>query len=404
MTLFLLNLFAFLRPILLLEFQRTIFGFGVFDLAAIAFIGALSFAILVSMVVHKRFAWSTIDLLMFLYVFWCVAVSFIYPDHTDFKDLIKWVTPFLTWYAAKNLLHNRHDYLKLILLLTSGIGISIIVSAIYIFFDLEGAVDTEIWATKLKIYEGAFGDSAYLGQVSLWLLYLVVIYAFLGKTHPTDSFCHLGVVKLSLFFAGTLASFYCLYYSVVRTAYVGFIIFFGVFLYYKNKKLLVFGGFSFLSIVFITMTYLGSFDKIFQDFVEYIKGERSIETVGSGRPLIWIHNLTEFSTISFDRQIAGAGIGNIALHHTITNSERDDFWRSHNDFLDVLIETGIVGLSIFLLIQVAFLRKVLFLQGQDRYIFLALLLSAWAMTFATTSYVTYFGLAQIYYLVFSVGT
>jgi O-antigen ligase len=401
MTLFLLNLFAFLRPIFLLEFEQTIFGFGVFDLAAIAFIGILFFSIMVSMVIHKKLDWSAIDLLMFLYIFWCIAVSSIYPDQTYFKELIKWVTPFLTWFAVKNLLHNRHDYLKLILFLMSGIGISIIVSSIYIFLDLDTALDKEIWATKQIIYEGAFGDSHYLGQVSLWFLYLGAIYAFLVKTYPTDSFFHLGRVKLLLFFAGTLASFYCLYYSSVRTAYVGLLIFFVIFFYYNNKKFLFLGGLVFLPSVLIFMIYTGSFEQIFHDFIEVSKGERSFEKIGSGRPFVWHHNLMEFSKVTFDRQIAGIGIGNKVGEGGIGYLTHENFWPSHNDFLAVLIYTGIVGLFIFLVLQFAFFKSVLSLQGQDRYVFLALLLSVWAMTFADSSYVSFYGLAQIYYLVFS---
>ena len=401
MTLLLLNLFALLRPIFLLEFERTILGFGVFELAGMAFIGALSLSILVSMVVYKKLKWSTIDLLMFLYIFWCIAVSFIYPDQSDLRHLVRWITPFMTWFAAKNVIQNRHDYLKLILFLISGVGISVIISAIYIFLDLEGALDKEIWATKHKIYEGAFADSHYLGQISLWFLFLGAIYTSLVKANPSDSLSRLGGIKISLFFIGALSSLYCLYYASVRTAFLGAILFFGIFLYYKNKKLLVLGGSIFLSIVLIFMTYTGSFERIFQDFVEFSRGERSLEKLGSGRPYIWNHNLTEFSRITLDRQIAGVGIGNKVSVHTITYSARENFWPSHNDFLAVLIHTGIVGFFIFLLLQFALLKKVLSLQGQDRYVFMALFLSALAMTFVTSSYMSFYGLAQIYYLVIS---
>ena len=398
MSLLLLKLFALLRPVLLLEFEQTIFGFGLFDLAAMAFLGVLFLSILVTMVVHKRFEWSTIDLLMFMYVLWCISAAFIYPDHTDFKDLLKWITPFLTWFAAKNVLNDRHDYLNVILLLMVGLGISIVVSSLFIFLGIEGALDKEIWATKQRIYEGAFADSHYLGQATTLFFFLAVIYTTLIKIKPNDHRYSLDGIKKSLFLIVTVAALHCMYYASVRTAMVGLAIFFGVYLYHINRKLLFLGVLSFL---FIGIIYAASFEVIFYDIVQYSRGERALEKLGSGRPFIWLHNITEFSKVSLDRQMAGVGIGNKVPVHTVSYLVSDNFWPSHNDFLAVLIHTGIVGFLIFALLQFALLKKTLSLHGKEKYVFTALLLSVLAMTFATGSYVSYYGLAQIYYLAMS---
>jgi O-antigen ligase len=165
--------------------------------------------------------------------------------------------------------------------------------------------------------------------------------------------------------------------------------------------LLLLGGLVFLPSVLIFMIYTGSFELIFHDFIEFSRGERSLERIGTGRPFVWHHNLTEFSKVTFDRQIAGVGIGNKVGEGGVGDLTHENFWPSHNDFLAVLIYTGIVGFLIFVMLQFAFLKKTLSLPGKEKYVFTALLLSIIAMTFSTGSYVSYYGLAQIYYLVMS---
>ena len=97
----------------------------------------------------------------------------------------------------------------------------------------------------------------------------------------------------------------------------------------------------------------------------------------------------------FDEWLAGVGIG----HRT--HFEANDVWNSHNDFLEVMIQTGIIGFVIFMVIQLLFLRQILRMRGQEKYLFLALFVAVSAMNFMSNSYVARFSVGQIYYMLMS---
>lgn len=119
---------------------------------------------------------------------------------------------------------------------------------------------------------------------------------------------------------------------------------------------------------------------------------------------MWRQFMSEFSNYPMDKQIAGIGIGNG------TELWRTDIWGSaddsdanrlgvtHNDFLEVLVQTGYVGLALFLLLQVIVFRSILRLPKPRRGVFIAAFIAVAAMNMGSASYITRFGLAQMYYL------
>lgn len=72
---------------------------------------------------------------------------------------------------------------------------------------------------------------------------------------------------------------------------------------------------------------------------------------------------------------------------------------SHNDYLDVMMQTGIVGLILYLGIQIALIAATLKIPGREKHIFLAMYLAIAIMNIASNSYVTRSGMAQLFYLV-----
>lgn len=74
-------------------------------------------------------------------------------------------------------------------------------------------------------------------------------------------------------------------------------------------------------------------------------------------------------------------------------------WNSHNDFLEVMMQTGLIGLLIYLMMQFCIYSKIRQLKGKELYVFLALFYAVNFMNFISNSYVSRFGLGQIFYAV-----
>jgi O-antigen ligase len=115
---------------------------------------------------------------------------------------------------------------------------------------------------------------------------------------------------------------------------------------------------------------------------------------GSGRPIIWKEYMEFFRGMPIDRQIAGIGIGN-----TGTQPWNDGLpYDTHNDWLQVLVFSGYVGLLLFVALNLALLRNILTLSGRERHLFIALFSAVAIMNFVSNSYVSRFGLGQMYYM------
>jgi O-antigen ligase len=193
-----------------------------------------------------------------------------------------------------------------------------------------------------------------------------------------------------------MLALYCLYNSFVRTCFLGLAVFVYYYLFRINKKALI--------IITVAVGIIGVMSAavlytIFFDMVDAAEGKTSAERFGSGRPYIWMHNLTEFSNFSLDRKLAGAGIGNRRNIHS--SSLGDDVWNSHNDLLEVLMQTGIIGFIIFIMMQFFMFQKIRRLEGREKYIFLALFFAVFFMNCVSNSYIVRFGLGQMYYIVLS---
>jgi len=115
--------------------------------------------------------------------------------------------------------------------------------------------------------------------------------------------------------------------------------------------------------------------------------------LGSGRPKIWKHNLDIFWSMPIDRQLAGAGIGNKGVSGT------DGVVDSHNDYLEMMMNTGIVGLLLYLTMQLLMLHKILRLPGREKHVFLGVFMAVVLMNFSSNSYITRAALAQMLFLV-----
>lgn len=392
----LLQIFAILRPIMFIELPISLFGLNLFEVAAIVLSLFLMLGLLIRGALVKDFSVSGIDLAMIGFSGWCITVFAIYPQYSDLRDLARLVLPFLTYLAAKTVLRTTARYRKLLWLLLVGFSVPVVMSAGLIAAGY--GVDRINYWTGIPRYMGAYSGPHNMGHNMTFLIMTIVLYLYVGRERGGEG----AIGRWRAVFLGALAllALYCLYESAVRTAIVGLALFLSVPLFIYRRKLFVALG---VAAIALAIPFSDTLQRHL--YYETVMVEKSsadgVYAFASGRPRIWDHAWADFSALPLDRKIAGAGIGNSA----------DKPWSdlrftadAHNDFLQVLLETGVIGFVLFVTLQWLVLRAVLRLEGIERYLFLAMFIAVTAMNFASNSYVARFGMAQMYYLVLSYVT
>jgi O-antigen ligase len=255
----------------------------------------------------------------------------------------------------------------------------------------------EIYWTGLKRYSGVYSNIHTMGHnmgllVMVVSIYYVLTTDVLGKALKTS-------YKILLLLM-VLIALYCLYKSQTRTVYVGLAVFMVVWLFYYNKKMLV--GLILFSVIGL-IGVSSKVETIFFDVKEALEGQRDIERAGSGRPFIWMHNLEIFMDVGVEKKLAGVGIGNTKSAAGADRGTVDEgvgvVWNSHNDYLGVLMETGVVGFVIQLVIYLLIFQKIRKLSPKEKSVFLGLFCAIVAMNLLSNSYISRFGLAQMFFMI-----
>jgi len=389
----LLNIFAFLRPILFIDVNYSILGFKFFDLAGVLLIYLIAAVLIKHMATARYIRFGVVDQLILLYVLWCVASAIAYPEHTSAKAFIKWVTPFLSYFVVKNVLLDARQYLSVIRLFLIGTTIPMLLSTALI---LSGhGVEFQDYWTKLNLYKGVYSGSHTFGHSMALFIMLGPIYYAVAKFGKFKHAPKIGKIAIAVFTILCFVALYNLVKAQLRNAMIGLVIFFGLYLFFYKRKWLLPALLAFIVVVVVSAPRLAL---IFYDFVQVEQGTKALDTAGSGRPIIWAHNLTEFSRLPLDRQLVGAGIGNQIGVFEHRPAGEDEFWPSHNDYLEVLVQSGIVGFGLFICLQIALVSRILRFPQRDKWAFLSFFLAVAFMNAASNSYITRFGLAQVFYL------
>ena len=393
MDFLLLQIFAFLRPIMFIETPFSLAGLNLFEIGAILLSLLLILGVLVRMTLMKDVGVDGIDLAMIGFSGWCIAVFVIYIDQADVKELGKFVLPFLTYLAAKSVIRDVEQYRRILWLLIVGFGLPVAASTVLTLLGL--GVDRVNFWTGIPRYLGVYSGPHNMGHNMTFLIMLMVLYFTIGRSQAGG----IGLSRVRMGYLGVmaLAALYCLYMTGVRTAILGLGVFVVMLLFIYRRKHLLIGA----AVVVVALPILKD-DIVHHLYYEAVMAEKSqehsVENIASGRPRIWETVWGEFSGMPLDRKLAGVGIGNSWDKPGSNLKVIED---SHNDFLEVLIQTGYVGFALFLALHVLLLRGVLRLQGLERHVLLALFVAVVVMNLASNSYVSRFGLAQMYYLVLS---
>lgn len=388
----LLALFYFFRPIMFIDVGWMVFGLNINEVFAILATGILIIAFVLHVISSKSLNISVVDFFLFSFIIWVFFIYVLYIDRSNFKDAAKFVLPFVTYFVLKNVIRDTRHYARLLKIMMVGYAVPIVCSTLLI---VQGkSLYTILYWNNLARFKGVYVNCHDLGHCMALFCMLIVIYGVI--CYEDKKLIPLPRQRLFFIFVCTLSLFaiYCLWKSYVRTCLLGLIVFLYYYLFRVNKRLLVIltGLMCVVTVLCAAMLYT-----IFYDMIDSASGKDSAEKFGSGRPYIWKHNLIEFSMQPIDEIMAGVGVGNTWSHTKKKSDVVGEMLNSHNDFLDVMMQTGVIGLLLFLSFQWCILRKILDLEGKRRFVFLGLFFAVTLMNFASNSYITRFGLGQMFY-------
>lgn len=390
MEFFLLQLFAFLRPILFIELDMKILGLNLLELGAIILFLLLVMSFLFNAIMTKTIVLSSVDLLILVYIFWCLVIYAIYIDIADLGETAKLIIPPFTYIVVKNVLSSREEYLKVIGLSIYGHTIPV-VGSIALIATGQGVQKVSYW-TGLARYEGVYAGPHTLSHSMVFLLMMMFVYYVISSRVAEYGKPHMTSFRKFMFFSLVALALVAMASSRVRTTILGLIVFIAIVVYIKNRKLFMVGSGVLLAGAIISAPVVVPI--LFVDLQKVMEGEWGIEKLGSGRPRIWAGNIQEFSNLSIDRQLAGVGIGN-RIGVTEEVFDGDAFRNSHNDFLEIMVQTGIVGLIIYLALLIAIYKKIQRMEEETRFVFKAIFFAVLVMNFSSNSYISRFGLGQM---------
>jgi len=231
------------------------------------------------------------------------------------------------------------------------------------------------YLNKLPRHAGAFSGSHVLAYIMLFFSFLYC----LAQRTPQLKKAHFRFV-ISIFL---LLSIYCLYQSHTRTALFGFVIFWFIYLWGKNKKIF------FVSIVlaiFAGFIYLDNINSLIWKKAQ----ERDLTRATSGRTTFWMDNIELFFVSSLPRQLIGRGLGH------------DDHFLFHNDYIALLMNLGVIGLFLYLFMLITLLWDIfLFNDKKIKFLFGGILLSSAIMSFGSNAVFSRLELSQYFWLAMS---
>lgn len=398
----LIALFYLLRPVFFVDIDATLGGFSFFEAATVLLTGMLVAVALHASVSKRRMTLTAVEWWILAFVIWCTAALLIQWSSSSVRTYAQWVLPPLTYIVLRRAIANTQSYWRCLSWTLAGFAVPILWSGLLIFRG-EGFGEA-VYATGLERYQGVYSNIHNMGHsMALYLMLLAIV--LIGRRERFAAIRRrIPVLLLLLFSAVALVSLYCLTSAHVRTAYVGLLAFVSILLWFRNRWALA--GVWAAGVV-LALLFVATLQTLFFDVAEAIEGERDLSRVGSGRPFIWNHNLNVYSGLGIDQMLSGVGFGNVRGGASPDNGVVEPgaigigaatVWNSHNDFLETLMQTGLIGLMLLLGVYWSMGRAIWRIQGAERHAYLALFLTILLMNFLSNSYLSRFGLAQLFFM------
>ncbi len=375
-----LYLMAFLRPIFIIQIPFELWGLSILDLFSIVMSLLLLLATAISIRnIKVRF---TSILIIFFSLYCILSIAW----GSQVRDVTKIILPFLAFFAAQSLVKSTRQMKSVLTLLVLGYAVFITANVIEIAM-LKGGSVNYVYQIDLARYGGLTGGSHSLAHA---MFIFSVVYAL----HVTQSstLSRSAKVYSSILLA---LSVFCIYKTYTRTVYIGLFLFWLVYFLGTNRRIL----FVYIFTAFMgLMMYQAHLSTIFWDVKDAVMTQK-FEKAGSGRISIWSDTLDFFSHMSMEKRLLGTGLG----YHEESHFKRKNFsiGATHNDYLGLLVTTGLFGFILYLGIMSALFFSILLspVERGLKTIMLAFTVSVIAMNMLSNSYITRVELAQLFWLI-----
>lgn len=356
--------FAILRPLSLMAYDVGVTGFNVLEFMGIA----VSYLLLIPFIMGLRqFQPNRIVFFSLLFCLYCAA-SLCWGS--EVRKVAQTTLPFLLFFSVRIFITRQSQMNTLLTALVLGFLIPITLSTYNVALGRNIQM-VEFW-NKLSRHSGAFAGSHILAYTMFFFSFFFCLF-----NHFVQPSRRLLRFAIGAFF---LLSIYCLYQSHTRTALIGFIAFWFIYLWGKNRK-------SFFAAIVVSalagIIFYGHINSLI-----WKKNERDLNTATSGRFTMWEDNIQIFLDSTIPQQLLGRGLGH---DHRIA---------FHNDYLTLLASLGIIGLFLYLILLVCLLWDIFLCRNEKtKYLFGAILLSVAIMNFGSNAVVFRVEFSQYFWLI-----
>ena len=366
---------SFTRPILS-AFEGSV-DFPVHIIVPVLITFLLLFILLVSNRVHKL---DAVSLMIIVFSVYCIGSI---GWGTKIEPLASLLLPFVIFISVRTFANDTKKVNKIVNLMVIGFLATIIASAILIFQNAS-IVYIEYYS-KVVRQRGVFVHMHALGHAMMFFSYLYC-FILIEKSIKRKAIIYILHV-------GFVLSVYCLYKSYVRSAYLGFIVFWTIYFASKKNK-------YFLFIITLAILYI-TWDNFLSDYINKIFWKTSthdINAASSGRIGIWSHNFKVFIESPLYSKILGNGIGSFT---SLVTGPYKHIKPPHNDWLELVMATGIIGIILYLSIILIIVRDIKnsILRTNLKWFFYAVIISSLITSFTTNGYVFRFENNQIFWLI-----
>ena len=370
--------YAMLRPVTIVIPSYA--GFSVLEYFGIIFSYLMLLVLLLNI---NKLVFKGFYLGLLFFCFYCM-MSLLWGS--TIREVARKILPYIMFFVGTIAVRSSGDIVLILKAMILGYIIPIVGSVFAIIVGISGAL--VVRSTGVVRYSGLSSGQHVLAHMMLFYSFLFAAYKSISGrlSRVTGIACYL-LLFMSMF---------CIYKTFTRTVYLGFMVFWLIFLWGWSKKLSI----TFLVLLMAVVSYVyidGTHNKYLWQQREESRSGKSLDDASSGRLTLWNHNIDIFNKSPLTSKLLGTGLGSESKKVMGSSNKA---WSSHNDYLSVLMTLGVLGLAIYIL---QFIGLLFFLAKGIKnialkYVFFGVVFSVLIMNGVSNSYFSRFELSQLLWL------
>jgi O-antigen ligase len=360
--------FAILRPMSLMG--REDLAIGALGITELMGVGISYLLILLLLAGMKQIKFDLLSLFILAFIFYAIE-SLIWGS--ELRRTSQAILPFILFFSIRTFITETKQVRALLIFLVLGFIIPIAFSTYNII--LGKSIQMIEWHNQLPRFAGAFTG---IHTLSYSMLFFSFLYCILHHIYQFRNSLNRFLVGFIL-----ILSAYCLYKSLTRTAMVGFILFWLIYLWGINKRAF------FIAIVISVIVGVVFSNHIYS--IVFKKENIDLNTATSGRVTLFVSNIKLFLDSSFLQQLFGRGLGG------------EHRFRFHNDYISLLMELGITGLFLYLILLFYLLKDIFLCKDKKtKYLFGAILISVAIINFGSNAVIFRIEFSQYFWTIMGI--